>query len=292
VWRRGWKSRSKLDRADWVRMEVMPQFESQVPDPLGNQLPALLSPGRVAAPSIGVDFLVFISEHRLKAPAMQVQLDDIAGGECLLRQVREEELVDDAFSCDPNRTLLFACRMGGHDDAAGHAIGSHRDLETIIEATDHLAFGALELIGRQVQPRRNARVIEQAIVLATGHKREPCQIGEHRPIAILPIEPEQRVRSFEVIRCQISANGCESLAQFFPIASIPAVPKRAEPVVAMRLRDGCACPNHLPTLAARARPGAQTSSNRRKGGGRSSVCGKARCRAASRVPSMSKTVQE
>jgi hypothetical protein len=33
------------DRADWVRMKLMPQFESQVPDPLGDQLPALLSPG-------------------------------------------------------------------------------------------------------------------------------------------------------------------------------------------------------------------------------------------------------
>ena len=54
VWWRGWESRSKLGRADWVRMKLMPQFESQVPDPLGDQLPALLSPGRMAAPAVGI----------------------------------------------------------------------------------------------------------------------------------------------------------------------------------------------------------------------------------------------
>jgi hypothetical protein len=64
MWWRGWEGRSKLGRAHWVRMEVMPQFESQVPDPLGDQLPALLSRGRMAAPSVGIDLLVFIRERR------------------------------------------------------------------------------------------------------------------------------------------------------------------------------------------------------------------------------------
>jgi hypothetical protein len=42
VWWRGWERRNKLGRADWVRMKLVPQFESQVPHPLGDQLPALL----------------------------------------------------------------------------------------------------------------------------------------------------------------------------------------------------------------------------------------------------------
>ncbi len=57
---RQWKSRSKLGRADWIRMKLMPQFESQVPDPLSDELPALLSPGRVAAPPVWVLLSVFI----------------------------------------------------------------------------------------------------------------------------------------------------------------------------------------------------------------------------------------
>lgn len=38
---------------------------------------------------------------------MQGQLDDIAGREGVLRQVREEEFVDDARTCDTYRTFLF-----------------------------------------------------------------------------------------------------------------------------------------------------------------------------------------
>jgi hypothetical protein len=87
VWLWRGKSRSKLSRANWIRMKRVPQVESQVPDPLGDELPALLSRGRMAAPAVGIDLLVFIREHRLKGPTMQVHLNDIAGGKCLLGQV-------------------------------------------------------------------------------------------------------------------------------------------------------------------------------------------------------------
>jgi hypothetical protein len=140
VWWRGWESRSKLGRADWVRMKLVPQFESQVPDPLGYQLPALLSPGHMAAPAIGIDLLIFIGECRLKSATMQVQLDHIAGREGVLRQGREEEFVDDARTCDAYRTLLLPGGMRGHDHATGLALGSHRDLWTIIEAARHLTL--------------------------------------------------------------------------------------------------------------------------------------------------------
>ena len=59
----------------------MPQFQAEVPHPLGYQLPALLPPGRVAAPTIRVDLLIFIREYRLKGAAMQIQLDNIGSGE-------------------------------------------------------------------------------------------------------------------------------------------------------------------------------------------------------------------
>src|SRR5260370_35064884 len=42
------------------------------------------------------------------------------------------------------------------------------------------------------------------------------------------------------MRCQIPANGRKPLTQFVPIAPIPTIAKRAEPVGAMGLADDCA----------------------------------------------------
>ncbi len=124
---------------------------------------------------------------------MQVQFDDIASSEPLLWQVSQEELVDDARTRDAHRALLFACGMRGHHRAAAHALRTHRDLWAVVEAANHLAFGTvLELIRRQVETRLDERMIKHAVLFATGHKREASHIGEHRPIPILPIEPQQR----------------------------------------------------------------------------------------------------
>src|SRR5437764_3765849 len=79
--------------------------------------------------------------------------------------------------------------MRGHDHAAWHALGPYRDLGAIVEAAHHRTFGTLlKLIGSQVQPRLNERMIEQVIVFAARHKRKRGHIGEHGPIAILPIK--------------------------------------------------------------------------------------------------------
>ena len=124
---------------------------------------------------------------------MQVQLNHIAGREGVLWQVRKEQFVDHTFSCDANWTLLLPSGMRGHNDAIERAIGPDWDLWAIVEAALHLTFGTLlNLIRWQMQPCLNQRVIEQAIVLATGHKRKTDEIGEDRSIAILPIEPDQR----------------------------------------------------------------------------------------------------
>jgi hypothetical protein len=87
-----WDGRSKLGDLLRQRFQVMPQFQPQVPDPLGHHLPGELSPGRVAAPPIRILLGVFICQCRFEGAAMQVQLDHIAGGKCLLWQVGEEEL--------------------------------------------------------------------------------------------------------------------------------------------------------------------------------------------------------
>src|SRR5690348_10593481 len=71
---------------------------------------------------------------------------------------------------------------------------------------------------------------EQIIVFAAHHKREPCHIGEHYSIAILPIEARAScVKRSTLRRRQIPMNGGKPLAQFLPISSIPTVPETAEP---------------------------------------------------------------
>ena len=50
----------------------MTQFQTEIPDPLRHDLPALLAAGRVRTPPVGGLFLVFISERRLKGAAMEI----------------------------------------------------------------------------------------------------------------------------------------------------------------------------------------------------------------------------
>jgi hypothetical protein len=138
-----------------------------------------------------------------------------------------------------------------------------------------------------VQTCLNQRVIKHTVFFAAGHKGEASEIGEHRSGAVLPIKAQKRVFLWELVGSQIPTNGGERLAQFLSIATVPAIAKTAEPLIAVSLADDGPRPDDLSPLA----PGAQTSSNRRKAAGRSSPFGKARWRAASRVPSMSMTTQ-
>jgi hypothetical protein len=184
----------------------------------------------VATPSIGVDLLVFIRESRLKGATVEVQLNDIASGECLLREVGKEQLVDDARACDPNGTFLFACGMRGDDHTAAHTLKPQQDLGAVVETAHHLAFRALlELIGRQVQTCLNARVIEQTVLFAAGDKREPSQIGKHSSVPILAVESKQGVFLWKLVPREIPADGGEALAEFCSVQPIASVPETAEP---------------------------------------------------------------
>ena len=81
-----------------------------------------------------------------------------------------------------------------------------------------------------------------------------------------------------------------ALTQFLPVAPVASVAKRAEPVETVGLTDDGARPHDLPALAPRVARGTHVIQPA-KGRRQSSVWGKARWRAASRVPSMSKTTQ-
>ncbi len=66
----------------------MAQFQTEVPHPLADQLPCLLTRGRMADPSVGVLLLVFISQRILKCATMQIQRHNITSRKRLLRQGR------------------------------------------------------------------------------------------------------------------------------------------------------------------------------------------------------------
>jgi hypothetical protein len=193
VWWRWRESRGKLGRAQGLWLELMAQFESQVPGPLRDHLPGFLPQAAWLHHLSGSCSLSSSESTGAYGATMQIQFNDIADREGVLGQIREEQLVDHAFSCDANRTLLFRSLMRGHNDAIELAIGPDRDLWTVVEAAHHLTFGSLlHLIGGQVQACLNERMVEQAIVFPAGDKREASHIGEDRSIAILPIEPHQR----------------------------------------------------------------------------------------------------
>jgi hypothetical protein len=92
-------------------------------------------------------------------------------------------------------------------------------------------------------------VIEDAVVFATGHEGEAGQVGEHRACAILSKDMEQGTRRWELVRGEIARDRRECLAQFRWGASVASVPKTAEPVVTMRLRNHRARADDLPALA-------------------------------------------
>src|SRR5260221_11167202 len=89
------------------------------------------------------------------------------------RQVGEKEFVDHPRTRGANGTLLLAGWMGRHHHTAQYAIGSHRHLWAVVEATHHLTFRALlELICWEMQKARDERMIMHLEHLRACYKHE------------------------------------------------------------------------------------------------------------------------
>jgi hypothetical protein len=197
----GW---CKFGRAHRLGLKLMPHLQAQVPDPLADDLPGLLPPGGVAAPAIGVEFLILIRKCRFKGAAMQIQFNDIAGGEPLLRQSGEEEFVDDAPSREANRTLLLARRMGRDDQAAQHAFRADWHGWTVIEATHDLAFWALLLlIRRQLQARLDEGVLTSHCTPCCTSRDQSARQGQPAALSYLYEKKVAYVRRRRLKRRQV-----------------------------------------------------------------------------------------
>ena len=132
----------------------MTQFQPQVPDPLSNDLPALLTPGGMAAPTIGVLLSIFVREGNFKAAPMQRECHDISGREGSLRQHRQEQFGDDPIALDAHAGLCRPCWMSRYHDATALSIGTHAHLRAVIERPYKSTFRTAELlIWRKGEPK-------------------------------------------------------------------------------------------------------------------------------------------
>ena len=228
----------------------MAQFQTQIPHPLADQLPDLLTRGRMADPSVGILFLVFISQCRFKGATMQIQRHDVGGGECLLREAGEEEFIDDASTRDPNRTLLFGGLMGRDHHAARNAIRPHRHSRAVVERAHHptLRVGQV-LIGRQFQANLDFSAFQEMIGFAAHHKRQPSEISEDGSRAILPVEAQQNTFFSVVMGLSVALYGRDCPTQFCSVFPIAGVSKCAEKLMRMRLQNRGTAPHDFPPLA-------------------------------------------
>ncbi len=100
---------------------------------LSDDVPCLLAPGRVTTPAIGVLLHVFIGQGIFKRTAMQVEAHHIRSRQGALGEIRQEELVDDASTCNPNPTPGGPGRMGGDDDTDPLACFVQALVRTVVE---------------------------------------------------------------------------------------------------------------------------------------------------------------
>jgi hypothetical protein len=119
---------SKLGRAHGIWKQVMAQLQPQVPGSLADNLPALLPPGSMAAPPIGILLTIFIRECIFKRAAMQIERHHIDGSEGFLRLGCQEQFVDDPITLNTHPRLFRSCGMSRHHDPTALSIGPHSHL--------------------------------------------------------------------------------------------------------------------------------------------------------------------
>src|SRR5512135_220262 len=100
-----------------------------------------------------------------------------------------------------------------------------------------------------MQTGLDLRMIKDAVLFATRHKREASQVRENCSRAVLAVEPQQGLFRQELLRREVARDGGKRLSQFLSVAPVAFVAKTAEPLEAVGLADDRARPYHLPALA-------------------------------------------
>jgi hypothetical protein len=114
-------------------LKLMTQFQTEVPYPLAQDMPALLTPGRVTTPAIGVLLDVFISQSIFKRAAMQVERHHIRSRKAVLGESRQEEFIDDPGAGDSDPTFGSSSGMSRDDEADLLASSAQGLIRTVVE---------------------------------------------------------------------------------------------------------------------------------------------------------------
>jgi hypothetical protein len=88
----------------------------------------------MTTPTIRILFEVFIGQGIFKGTAMQVQGYHISSGERVLRQGRQEQLVDDPVASHSHPTLARRGRMRGDHDPARLPRRTQSQVWTVVES--------------------------------------------------------------------------------------------------------------------------------------------------------------
>jgi hypothetical protein len=115
--RRGWPCRAEFGQAERRGLKRRPQFQTQVPDPLAENLPAFLSPRRVFSPAVWILCLVLIGQDGLESAPLHLESHPIGAGEPARWQAGTEQFIPDPGAGHAEGTGRG--RRGRHKDPAG-----------------------------------------------------------------------------------------------------------------------------------------------------------------------------
>jgi hypothetical protein len=165
-------------------------FEAHLPHPLREDVPHLLSTGRMRAPPVRVLLLVFIGEDRLKTAPAQLLVQYISRSEGVLGSGGEEKRIDHTVLRSAHPSSNRSRRMGGDTDSRSWSSRGEGHLGTIEEGQACFRFRMPDrVICWLGKTSLHVRKIKQIIVLPTDDRGQSAfvQINHHRPITLLPI---------------------------------------------------------------------------------------------------------
>jgi hypothetical protein len=129
----------------------MPQFETEVPHPLREDLPELLAPGGMRTPPICVLLLIFVSEHALKPSSVEVEIYHIGRSERSLWQGRVEQFVDHLATRGTDHSLDLGRRMGGDNDSCVRPDRRKSEIRKVKKGSTRSRFGMARLLVRRLR---------------------------------------------------------------------------------------------------------------------------------------------
>jgi hypothetical protein len=127
-------------------MELMAQLDAQIPQPLREDLPKLLSSRAMRTPAVRVLLTVLIGQNGLKTPAAKRESQDICRQKAILGPGGKEEFVDDPLDGLANRTLGAPGWVGRHNDPAARPRHREHHLRQIEELAKGPGFGVHRLL--------------------------------------------------------------------------------------------------------------------------------------------------